>query len=94
MASMRLHSWPVRVWARLCALEVEAALAARLGALGVREGARLLVLRRAPFGGPLHVRLGSGLELALERDVASRLEVEGVDASTPGAPRGASEAGS
>lgn len=77
MLPLRLDSWPLRVWARVRALGVEPALAARLGALGVREGTRVLVLRRAPFGGPLHLRLGTGLELALERDVAHALEVEG-----------------
>jgi ferrous iron transport protein A len=46
-----------------------------LRAVGIEEGVRVRVLRRAPFGGPLHVRTSSGAELALDRDLARSIEV-------------------
>ncbi|MEX2548704.1 MAG: FeoA family protein [Nitriliruptoraceae bacterium] len=52
----------------------------RLTELGLRDGVRVEVLRRAPFGGPLALRVGGGL-LALRRAQASRILVapEAVD---------------
>ena len=41
-----------------------------LRAVGLFEGARITLLRRAPFGGPLHLRTGSGAEFADDRDLA------------------------
>lgn len=49
--------------------------AAYLRAVGIEEGVRIKVLRRAPFGGPLHVRTSSGAELAIDRELAGRIEV-------------------
>jgi ferrous iron transport protein A len=46
-----------------------------LHALGLFEGQRVTVLRRGIFGGPLHVRTGSGGELAIDRSLAARVEV-------------------
>ena len=34
-----------------------------------------MVLRRAPFGGPVHVRTSSGGEFALDRRIALAIEV-------------------
>ncbi|MDB4941695.1 MAG: hypothetical protein JWP97_1229 [Labilithrix sp.] len=62
------------------ALEGEAA--AWIGAVGLSEGEELVVLRRAAFGGPLHVRTASGGEFAVGREVARQISVE-----TPDAPR-------
>lgn len=44
--------------------------AAWLAAVGIREGDRLTVLRRAAFGGPLHVRTSSGGEFAIARSLS------------------------
>lgn len=44
---------------RIMALNVEAALRARLMALGFQPGQSVELIRRAPFAGPLHVRLGT-----------------------------------
>lgn len=46
----------------------------RLTELGLRDGVRVEVLRRAPFGGPLALRVGGGL-LALRRAQAGRILV-------------------
>ncbi|MBL8919857.1 MAG: ferrous iron transport protein A [Myxococcaceae bacterium] len=46
-----------------------------LRAVGLREGTVVAVLRRAPFSGPLHLRLGERSELALARELATHVEV-------------------
>ncbi len=56
--------------ARIVELALEADLAAWLRAVGISEGERVTVLRRASFGGPIHVRTGSGGEFALHRALA------------------------
>jgi len=63
------------------ALVLEADLAAWVKAVGIREGERLVVLRRAAFGGPIHVRTQAGGEFALARSVARAVLVRA--ASTP-----------
>ncbi|MCU0682717.1 MAG: ferrous iron transport protein A [Polyangiaceae bacterium] len=45
-----------------------------LRAMGVAEGRPVVVLRRAPFGGPLHVRVGDAA-FALDRSLAARIRV-------------------
>jgi ferrous iron transport protein A len=52
------------------AVILETDLAAWVKAVGICEGERLTVLRRAAFGGPIHVRAQSGGEFALARSVA------------------------
>lgn len=49
-------------------------IAQRLMELGLIAGAAVKVLGRAPFGGPLRIRVGSG-QLALRRDEARMVEV-------------------
>lgn len=53
LESLRAHQ-------RATILSVEAgeALYHRLAALGLRVGKQVCVLRRAPFGGPLQIRVG------------------------------------
>jgi ferrous iron transport protein A len=63
------------------AVILEADLAAWVRAVGIREGERLVVLRRAAFGGPIHVRTQAGGEFALARSVARAVLVR--TASTP-----------
>jgi ferrous iron transport protein A len=50
-------------------------VAAWLAAVGLHEGEELVVLRRAAFGGPLHVRTDAGGEFAVAREIAARLEI-------------------
>jgi len=47
-----------------------------LEAVGLSEGETLVVLRRALFGGPLHVRTSAGGEFAVARELATRIRVE------------------
>ena len=55
--------------------EVQDGFKMRLEALGLVPGKRLLVLRSAAFGGPLHVRVGSTTEVAIRRSEALRVRV-------------------
>jgi ferrous iron transport protein A len=56
--------------ARVIELALDADLAAWLRAVGISEGERVTILRRAAFGGPIHVRTSSGGEFALHRALA------------------------
>lgn len=46
-------------------------------AVGLSPGSTVTVLRRAPFGGPLHVRVDTGAELALGAALAERVILAG-----------------
>jgi len=59
--------------ARVVSLELEDELCAWVRAVGIREGERLTVLRRAIFGGPIHVRTSVGGEFALNRQLAKSI---------------------
>jgi len=48
-----------------------------LDAVGLHEGEELVVLRRASFGGPLHVRTTSGGEFAVAHELATHITVAG-----------------
>jgi Fe2+ transport system protein FeoA len=48
-----------------------------LRAVGLYEGVEVMPLRRAPLGGPVHVRLSTGAELALDRQLALGVDVGG-----------------
>lgn len=61
------------------------ALYHRLAALGLRVGKRIRLLRRAPFGGPLHVRLGT-TEIMLRAGEARCVQVA-LDPAPPGERR-------
>jgi ferrous iron transport protein A len=62
--------------AAITALRMTAREAAWLRAIGLGEGVTVTVLRRAPLGGPLHVRVSGGAELAVDRELARHVEVE------------------
>ncbi|MDB4994614.1 MAG: hypothetical protein JWM74_2046 [Myxococcaceae bacterium] len=59
-------------------LDLEADLVAWLRAVGIAEGERVIVLRRAAFGGPLHIRTSSGGEFALHRSLARSIHIRSV----------------
>ena len=61
---------------RVRRLALPADEAAWLSAVGVAEGEVLTVLRRAPFGGPLHVASSLGGELAIGLSLAENILVE------------------
>jgi ferrous iron transport protein A len=53
--------------------------AAWLRAVGMHENAEVTVLRKAPFGGPIHLRSADGGEFAIHRDLARCIQVVRVD---------------
>jgi len=57
------------------------ALAQRLEALGISPEREVRVLRKAWFGGPLHVRVGATTEVALRRQEAQQILVTPIDAA-------------
>lgn len=61
--------------ARVAAVVLPEREATWLRAVGLAEGVEVEVLRRAPFGGPLHLRTDLGLELAVDRGLAGHVEV-------------------
>jgi ferrous iron transport protein A len=63
-------------------IDLEGEAAAWLSAVGLHEGEELVVLRRAAFGGPLHVRTSSGGEFAVAREVASLIRVSTTTAAS------------
>ena len=69
--------------ARIVALRLDADEARWLRALGVTEGAAVVVLRAGPFGGPLMVRVGERTAFAIDRAVAAAIDV----AASPVEPR-------
>jgi Fe2+ transport system protein FeoA len=46
-----------------------------LAAVGIARGEHVKVLRRAPFGGPLHIRTGNGGEFAIDATLAQAILV-------------------
>jgi len=57
--------------------------AAWLRAVGMHEGAEVQVLRRAPFGGPIHLRTRDGGEFAIHRDLARCIGVAPIEPAPP-----------
>lgn len=49
--------------------------------VGIAKGDRISVLRRAAFGGPLHIRCAKGGEFAIGRSVAREIRVAPFEAT-------------
>jgi ferrous iron transport protein A len=60
---------------RIEAVDLDEEARAWLDAVGLHDGEELIVLRRAVFGGPLHVRTSSGGEFAVAHELAARITV-------------------
>lgn len=56
-------------------VDLDGEATAWLAAVGIHAGADVVVLRRATFGGPLHVRTSAGGEFAVAREVARTIHV-------------------
>ncbi len=52
----------------------------RLAAIGITPNKPIMVLRRAWFGGPLHVRVGSTTEIALRHQEARTVLIQSLEA--------------
>lgn len=55
-------------------------LANRLEAIGITPNKPVMVLRKAWFGGPLHVRVGSTTEIAIRHQEAKTILLQGIQA--------------
>lgn len=55
--------------------ERDQGLALRLEAMGILPDKLVTVLRKAAFGGPLHIRVGTTTELAIRRQEADRVMI-------------------
>lgn len=73
-AATTLANYPIGLAARIIHIELPETLRERFDALGIYRGAQVIVLRRAPFGGPLHLRLHTG-ELAIRNAQAQSIVV-------------------
>ena len=50
-------------------------LAKRLAAIGIVPNKQIIVIRKAGFGGPLHIRVGSTTEVAIRHQEAQMVQV-------------------
>ncbi len=73
---MTLDALPNEVFGRVRAIRLATSALGWLRAVGIFEGERVQILRRAVFGGPLHLRTGCGGEFAIDRALASSIEIE------------------
>lgn len=75
-AGMTLSSLPPGKSAAITRVSLEADLVRWLEAIGIGAGDRVTVLRRAAFGGPIHVRTQAGGEFAVDRTLAASIQLE------------------
>lgn len=61
--------------ARIAQVDASSAVMLRLMEMGLVPGASVRIEKRAPFGGPLELRVG-GYLLSIRRDEAKKLTVE------------------
>ena len=73
--SSSLANAALGVRVRIVSAQLDEDVSAWLAAVGLHEGEEVIVLRRAAFGGPLHVRTSSGGEVAVAKELAARLAV-------------------
>ncbi len=72
---MNLADLQIGATTKVLKIRLEKEEAAWVRAVGIFEGETVRVLRRALFGGPLHVRTGCGGEFALDRTLAAAIDV-------------------
>jgi Fe2+ transport system protein FeoA len=71
-----LATLTVGATAAVRALRLSEREASWLRAVGLYEGVQVTPLRFAPLGGPVHLRISTGAELALDRELARAVDVE------------------
>ncbi len=72
--NIRLSSLTPGISATITDIHTDDALRQRLLALGFRGGKQIEIIRKASFGGPLQVRIGT-TDILLRRNEAARIEV-------------------
>ena len=77
---MTLEQLPAGQRAWISEVQGDDGLRARMFALGVRAGREVAVIRRAAWGGPLHVRIGT-TDLVMRRREANLIRLAIVEAT-------------
>lgn len=77
---MTLEQLPAGQRARISEVQGDDGLRARMFALGLRVGREVAVIRRAAWGGPLHVRIGT-TDLVMRRREANLIRLAIVEAT-------------
>lgn len=80
-----LDGVPLGTDVRVTGVDLEPALVRWLQAIGLEEGTTVRVLRRAIWGGPLHVRTSNGGELAIHRALARAIRIDATSLGTEAA---------
>jgi ferrous iron transport protein A len=75
MSLTELSILPLGTTALILGLQAEAVLEQRLQALGFRPGKQISIVRKAWWGGPLHVRIGT-TEIIMRRQDARAIQVQ------------------
>jgi Fe2+ transport system protein FeoA len=70
-----LSELPKQATARISQIADGHAAEQYLHEIGIRRGDQILMIRKAPFGGPIHVRC-NGQDVALSRNLARNIIVE------------------
>lgn len=70
-----LSELPKQATARITQIADGHAAERYLHEIGIRRGDQILMIRKAPFGGPIHVRC-NGQDIALGRNLARHILVE------------------
>lgn len=73
---MSLATVPSRHRVRVTGLRLDHPMSCRLMEMGLINGTEVQVLRRAPFGDPLQVRVGDDYELSLRFSEAALIDVD------------------
>ena len=60
---------------KILQIKTKDSCASYLQAVGMGEGDDIEVVRAAPFGGPIQLRLALGTDFMIGRDIASRITV-------------------
>ena len=76
---MNLTSLPIGIVARVTSVRGDNQITKRLMEMGVVPGVALRVVKSAPFGDPLEVRV-RGYHLAMRKNEADQIEVQSLDA--------------
>lgn len=74
MPALNLSDLSAGNFATIVSIHAEEALHQRLLALGFRSGKTLEIIRKAPFSGPIQVRLGT-TDIVLRRREAAKIAV-------------------
>lgn len=81
-SKMNLNNLPIGVSATVVAVNGNNAITKRLMEMGVVPGVSLRMIKSAPFGDPLEIRL-LGYHLAVRKSEAETIEVTNADSQIP-----------